>query len=60
MVVKSELGRGTTVSLFLPVADRTPVEVIEKRDDNAVGVGLPPESRHPLRILAVDTTLSCA
>ena len=60
LVVESELGRGTTVSLFLPVADRTPVEVIEKRDDNAVGVGLPPESRHPLRILAVDTTLSCA
>jgi len=31
LVVESELGRCTTVRLFLPVADRTPVEVIEKR-----------------------------
>jgi len=54
LVVESQLGRGTTVSLFLPVAVGTPVQVIETRDDNAIGVGSPPESRRPLRILAVD------
>jgi CheY-like chemotaxis protein len=55
LVVESEVGQGTTVSLFLPVADiGTPAQVVEKRGDNAARAGSPPEPRRPLRILAVD------
>jgi CheY-like chemotaxis protein len=53
--VESEVGQGTTVSLFLPVADiRTPAQLAEKGDDDTVAASTAPESRPALRILAVD------
>jgi PAS domain S-box-containing protein len=55
LVVESEAGRGTTVSLFLPVADiAAPAQLAEKGDDDTVRASTVPESRRPLRILAVD------